>query len=67
MNVGQGQGEAVKTEGGEDRAAEASPGGEGAEGLRAGQGRAKETGLYILIVNELNFDRLIDIKVVISD
>lgn len=52
MNVGQGQGEAVKTEGGEDRAAEASPGGEGAEGLRAGQGRAKETGLYILIVNE---------------
>lgn len=46
-NEGQGQGEAVKAEGGEDRAAEASPGGEGAEGPRASQGRAKETGLYI--------------------
>lgn len=48
-NEGQGQGEAVKAEGGEDRAAEASPGGEGEEGPRASQGRAKETGLCIRI------------------
>lgn len=54
MNVGQGQGEAVKAEGGEDRAAEASPGGEGTEGLRAGQGRAKETGLYIYLLSMSN-------------
>lgn len=57
MNVGQGQGEAVKAEGGEDRAAEASPGGEGAEGLRAGQGRAKETGLYIYLLSMSNIYR----------
>lgn len=61
-NEGQGQGEAVKAEGGEDRAAEASPGGEGAEGPRASQGRAKETGLYIRIII-----MLIDIKVMVSD
>lgn len=54
MNVGQGQGEAVKAEGGEDRAAEASPGGEGTEGLRAGEGRAKETGLYIYLLSMSN-------------